>query len=269
MTDSVLIVEDDFDIADLIRVNLLELGIHTEHESDGSKALAKALNEPFSLLLLDVMLPSLSGLDICKQVRHEKPEQAIIMLTAKNSEMDRVLGLELGADDYMTKPFSVRELQARVRSQLRKVNILNQRYGMSPLTSDVADSYQVGSLLINGQLHRATIDQTVLELTATEFDLLKHFAKHPDQVFSRAQLLEAVWGYGHSGYEHTVNSHINRLRAKLEQNPTNAEIIQTVWGVGYKLNAQNTKSSMFDSNTNTNNNNNATQSTTSKLKGTH
>lgn len=249
MTDSVLIVEDDFDIADLIRVNLLELGIHTEHESDGSLALQKALNEPFSLLLLDVMLPSLSGLDICKQVRQEKPEQAIIMLTSKNSEMDQVLGLELGADDYMTKPFSIRELQARVRSQLRKVNILNQRNTTAtsaPSTADNSDFYQVGRLLINGQLHRATIDQTVLELTATEFDLLKHFAKHPDQVFSRAQLLEAVWGYGHSGYEHTVNSHINRLRAKLEQNPTNAELIQTVWGVGYKLNSQNAKSNLLD-----------------------
>lgn len=237
MTDSVLIVEDDLDIANLIRVNLMELGIHTEHEFDGSKALTKALKESFSLLLLDVMLPSLSGLDICSQVRRAKPEQAIIMLTAKDSEMDRVLGLELGADDYMSKPFSVRELQARVRSQLRKVNILQQRQSTEQPPSNASGSYRVGRLLINEQLHRATIDQTVLDLTATEFDLLKHFAKYPDQVFSRAQLLEAVWGYGHSGYEHTVNSHINRLRSKLESNPINAEIIQTVWGVGYKLNA--------------------------------
>jgi len=232
VTDSVLIVEDDKDIADLIRVNLQELGIDTEHESNGQEALTKALNQSFDLLLLDIMLPGLSGLDICRQVRQAKPEQAILMLTAKNSEMDRVLGLELGADDYMTKPFSVRELQARVRSQLRKANLLQQR---QPKSQPEAELLVVGKLVINEQQHRAKLSGFDLDLTATEYDLLKHFALHPDQVFSRAQLLEAVWGYHHSGYEHTVNSHINRLRAKLEKNPTEAKIIQTVWGVGYKL----------------------------------
>ncbi|GAA0291288.1 response regulator transcription factor [Psychrosphaera haliotis] len=243
MTDSVLIVEDDIDIANLIRVNLMELGITTEHESDGKKALKKALTKPFSLLLLDIMLPSLSGLDICNEVRKQKPEQAIIMLTAKNSEVDRVLGLELGADDYMAKPFSIRELQARVRSQLRKVNLIKQRD--LPKVDDAfkqppnqLDNYKIGQLTIDDKLHRATLGAHELDLTSTEYDLLKHFVKHPEQVFSRAQLLESVWGYGHSGYEHTVNSHINRLRAKLEVNPTDAQIIQTVWGVGYKLSAQ-------------------------------
>lgn len=243
MTDSVLIVEDDIDIANLIRVNLMELGITTEHESDGKKALEKALTKPFSLLLLDIMLPSLSGLDICNEVRKQKPEQAIIMLTAKNSEVDRVLGLELGADDYMAKPFSIRELQARVRSQLRKVNLIKQRD--LPKVDDAfkelpdqINNYKIGQLTIDDKLHRATLGAHELDLTSTEYDLLKHFIKHPEQVFSRAQLLESVWGYGHSGYEHTVNSHINRLRAKLEVNPTDAQIIQTVWGVGYKLSAQ-------------------------------
>jgi len=235
VTDSVLIVEDDNDIADLIRVNLHELGIHTEHESDGKKALDNALANHYSLLILDVMLPSVSGLDICRQVRQNKPEQAILMLTAKNSEMDRVLGLELGADDYMTKPFSVRELQARVRSQLRKVNLLQQRM---PAVEPQEQALVVGKLVINQQQHVAKLSGFELDLTATEYDLLKHFVQHPDQVFSRAQLLEAVWGYHHSGYEHTVNSHINRLRAKLEKNPAQAQIIQTVWGVGYKLNSQ-------------------------------
>ena len=235
MTDSVLIVEDDNDIADLIRVNLQELGIHTEHESDGRLALNNALDNHYSLLILDVMLPNVSGLDICRQVRQNKPEQAILMLTAKNSEMDRVLGLELGADDYMTKPFSVRELQARVRSQLRKVNLLQQRM---PAVEPEEKALVVGKLVINQQQHVAKLSGFELDLTATEYDLLKHFVQHPDQVFSRAQLLEAVWGYHHSGYEHTVNSHINRLRAKLEKNPAQAQIIQTVWGVGYKLNSQ-------------------------------
>jgi DNA-binding response OmpR family regulator len=146
-----------------------------------------------------------------------------------------VLGLELGADDYMTKPFSVRELQARVRVQLRRANLLQQRPS-AVMPQD--DLLTVGKLSINQQQHSAKLSDQTLDLTATEFDLLKHFAKHPDQVFSRAQLLENVWGYHHSGYEHTVNSHINRLRAKLEQNPAQANIIQTVWGVGYKLNSQ-------------------------------
>ncbi|WP_299263721.1 response regulator transcription factor [uncultured Psychrosphaera sp.] len=235
MTNTVLIVEDDKDIADLIRVNLHELGINTEHQCDGQTGLKSALENDYSLLLLDVMLPNISGLDICRQVRQAKPEQAIIMLTAKNSETDRVLGLELGADDYMTKPFSVRELQARVRVQLRRANLLQQRPS-AVMPQD--DLLTVGKLSINQQQHSAKLSDQTLDLTATEFDLLKHFAKHPDQVFSRAQLLENVWGYHHSGYEHTVNSHINRLRTKLEQDPAQANIIQTVWGVGYKLNSQ-------------------------------
>jgi DNA-binding response OmpR family regulator len=231
----VLIVEDDKDIADLIRVNLHELGINTEYQCDGQEGLKHALANDYSLLLLDVTLPNLSGLDICRQVRQAKPEQAIIMLTAKNSETDRVLGLELGADDYMTKPFSIRELQARVRVQLRRANLLQQRLAAVVPQDDLLS---IGRLTINIMQHSAKLSDQTLELTATEFDLLKHFAKHPDQVFSRAQLLENVWGYHHSGYEHTVNSHINRLRAKLEQNPAQANIIQTVWGVGYKLNSQ-------------------------------
>lgn len=239
MTESVLIVEDDLDIADLIRVNLIELGITAEHESDGSKALEKALSGSFSLLILDVMLPSISGLDICRQIRQTKPEQAIIMLTAKSSEVDRVLGLELGADDYMTKPFSVRELQARVRSQLRKVELLrNHRISEKSTSKQQNIQYKVGRLVIDDQKHTTSFKDHHLDLTATEYELLKHFIKHPDQVFSRAQLLEAVWAYDHSGYEHTVNSHINRLRAKLEVNPVDAELIQTVWGVGYKLNSK-------------------------------
>lgn len=234
MTDTVLIVEDDQDIADLIRVNLHELGIDTKHVSDGQTALNIALTQKFSLMLLDVMLPNVSGLDICRQVRQAKPEQAILMLTAKNSEMDRVLGLELGADDYMTKPFSVRELQARVRSQLRKVQLLSERVKSTPTPEK---HLSVGKLRLNEQQHLATYDNQRLDLTATEFDLLKHFAAHPDQVFSRAQLLEAVWGYHHSGYEHTVNSHINRLRAKLDMTQQQSGMIETVWGVGYKLNS--------------------------------
>jgi two-component system alkaline phosphatase synthesis response regulator PhoP len=241
MSDTVLIVEDDLDIANLIRVNLLELGVEIEHQDNGDRALQQALNNQYSLLILDVMLPGMNGLDICRQVREKKPEQAIIMLTAKSSETDRVLGLELGADDYMTKPFSVRELQARVRSQLRKVHVLQQSKQNSAHANDTL--LVIGNLSINQKNHQVIFNDRSLELTATEFELLHHLASHPNQVFSRSQLLESVWGYHHSGYEHTVNSHINRLRAKIEQDATSPQIVQTVWGVGYKFNPQGTEDS--------------------------
>lgn len=235
MAERVLIVEDDADIASLIRVNLQELGIITEHLDNGEQACRVALEQDWDLLLLDIMLPGMNGLDICRKVRDNKPQQAIVMLTAKNSETDRVLGLELGADDYMSKPFSIRELQARVRSHLRRVQLLKQ-LSQEQGGSEASQRIQLGKLLIDGNTHEVKLNSQPLELTATEFDLLQFLAAHPNQVFSRAQLLESVWGYHHSGYEHTVNSHINRLRAKIEDNATNPRIVQTVWGVGYKLN---------------------------------
>ncbi|WJG11342.1 response regulator transcription factor [Aliiglaciecola sp. LCG003] len=234
MMDNVLVVEDDLDIAELIRVNLAELGVEIVHFASGEPALTSALEDDFALMLLDVMLPGVNGLDICRQVREKKPQQAIIMLTAKSSETDRVLGLELGADDYITKPFSVRELQARVRSQLRKANSLKQVY--SPQLANADTPLNIGALQINQKNHVATFKGVILDLTATEFELLLHLASHPNQVFTRSQLLESVWGYHHSGYEHTVNSHINRLRAKIEDDATSPSIVQTVWGVGYKFN---------------------------------
>lgn len=233
MVDTILVIEDDPDIADLIRVNLTELGLTIQHADTGAKGLAYALENHYDLMLLDVMLPGINGLDICRQIREQKPQQAIMMLTSKNSETDRVLGLELGADDYMTKPFSVRELQARVRAQLRKVHAVSQL--QSNREADSAE-LAVGSLVINTKQHQVLLLGESLDLTATEFELLVYFAKHPNQVFSRSQLLESVWGYHHSGYEHTVNSHINRLRAKIEQDATHPKIVQTVWGVGYKFN---------------------------------
>ncbi|NCP65892.1 MAG: response regulator transcription factor [Paraglaciecola sp.] len=232
--DNVLIVEDDHDIAELIRVNLQELGFHSTLQEKGDQALQIALNQTFSLIILDVMLPGMNGLDICRQVREKKPQQAIIMLTAKSSETDRVLGLELGADDYMIKPFSVRELLARVRSQLRKVHLLRATH-QDPLPVDNAPLV-MGKLVINFKNHQVSMRGELLDLTATEFELLHHLASHPNQVFSRSQLLESVWGYHHNGYEHTVNSHINRLRAKIEVDATSPQIVQTVWGVGYKFN---------------------------------
>ncbi|MFT6918265.1 MAG: two-component system alkaline phosphatase synthesis response regulator PhoP [Cognaticolwellia sp.] len=233
--DTILVVEDDQDIADLLTINLQEIGLTVEHCLSGEAALEKLGINQYDLVMLDVMLPGISGLDVCRQLRMQKPEQVILMVTSRDSEMDRVLGLELGADDYMTKPFSVRELQARVRSQLRRVHLLTKII-QQQLTKQPAEQYlTLGTLQIDSMLHLVTLNGKNVELTSTEFDLLFYFASHPEQVFSREQLLSSVWGYHHSGYEHTVNSHINRLRNKVERNSTKPEIVQTVWGVGYKL----------------------------------
>ena len=246
MKDKILIIEDEIDIAKLIKVHLSELDLHCDISTQGEAALEQALTQDYQLILLDVMLPGISGLDICRQVRQEKPLQSIIMLTSKTSEIDRVLGLELGADDYMTKPFSIRELQARVRSQLRRVHAINaknadQDNGHLKEKSAQQESNQqgvsIGQLHIDHRYHQVTYKNKAINLTATEFELIDFFCQHPDQVFSRAQLLDGVWGYHHNGYEHTVNSHINRLRSKLEENCNEPQIIQTVWGVGYKLNS--------------------------------
>ena len=246
MKDKILIIEDEIDIAKLIKVHLSELDLHCDICTQGEAALEQALTQDYQLILLDVMLPGISGLDICRQVRQEKPLQSIIMLTSKTSEIDRVLGLELGADDYMTTPFSIRELQARVRSQLRRVHAINaknadQDNGHLKEKSAQQESNQqgvsIGQLHIDHRYHQVTYKNKAINLTATEFELIDFFCQHPDQVFSRAQLLDGVWGYHHNGYEHTVNSHINRLRSKLEENCNEPQIIQTVWGVGYKLNS--------------------------------
>lgn len=289
MPESVLIVEDDTDIAALVGFKLQELGVTTESVVDGAVALSRILENNYDLVLLDIMLPNVNGLDICQQVRQKKPEQAIIMLTSKDSDIDRIIGLELGADDYISKPFNIRELQARVRTQLRRIRVLKQRTNQpdnAGSSINDEDNIHLKSLVIEVSKHRITLNNQAIELTATEFELLVFFAKHPNQVFSRAQLLESIWGYNYSGYEHTVNSHINRLRGKLNKhtqteaeaeketetetetetnspNPpsqtsntatnanTNANklsaaktnkadsrknIIETVWGVGYKLN---------------------------------
>ena len=234
--DTILVVEDDQDIADLMTLNLQELSLTVEHCLTGELALEKLSQNNYSLVLLDVMLPGISGLDVCRQLREQKPEQVILMITSRDSEIDRVLGLELGADDYMSKPFSVRELQARVRSQLRRLHLVAQREQKNTEQQQPEQHLTVGELQINNTTHRTLLAGKEIELTSTEFDLLLFLASHPDQVFSREQLLSNVWGYHHSGYEHTVNSHINRLRNKVEINATKPEIVQTVWGVGYKFN---------------------------------
>lgn len=226
-----LIVEDNREIAALVRLHLRDVQCEADIASDGRRGLALASSHRYDLVVLDLMLPEMDGLAVCRAIRTLPGYVPILMLTAKSTELDRVLGLEMGADDYLVKPFSVRELQARVKALFRRVEALS-----SPADVTGADeTIERGALRIETGKRRVSIDANEVTLTAREFDLLLHFARHPGQVFNRARLLDQVWGYNHEGYEHTVNSHINRLRAKIEQDPSNPEYILTVWGVGYKF----------------------------------
>ena len=227
---SVLIIEDDQDIARLVRLHLAELGCRVVVEGDGLAGSERAESEPFDLVILDLMLPTLGGLEVCRRVRASSGYTPILMLTAKTTELDRVLGLEMGADDYLTKPFSVLELVARVKALFRRMEALSE-----PARLAASDRIEVDCLSIDTTTRRVRIHDRAVELTAKEFDLLHYFARHPGRVFTRSQLLDHVWGYGHDGYEHTVNSHINRLRAKIEDEPSDPRWILTVWGVGYRF----------------------------------
>jgi DNA-binding response OmpR family regulator len=226
----VLVVEDDRDIAALVRLHLIDLGCEVHLADDGAAGLALAQAETFDLVILDVMLPGLDGLEICKRLRAGPNYLPILMTTSKASELDRVLGLELGADDYLTKPFSVGELVARVKALFRRVDAM-----AAAATQPPPAAINAGDLSIDLDRRVVTLGGHAVELTAKEFDLLAYFALHPGRVFNRAQLLDKVWGYSNIGYEHTVNSHINRLRAKIELDPAKPRYILTVWSVGYKF----------------------------------
>ncbi|TXS96743.1 response regulator transcription factor [Parahaliea maris] len=224
-----MVIEDEHDIAELIALHLRDEGFRVTVAEDGHTGMREAFARPWDLVLLDLRLPGTDGLSICRALRAEQNYVPILMLTSKSSELDRVLGLELGADDYVTKPFSVSELVARVKSLFRRVDAISR----SPAAG--AESLSVGALAIDAATREVRVDDAPVELTAREFDLLLHFARHPGRVFSRAQLLDSVWGFGHEGYEHTVNSHINRLRGKIEPDHEQPQYIVTVWGVGYKM----------------------------------
>jgi len=230
---TVLVVEDDQDIAALLIQSLKQVGLEVVHSSSIAQALQYVRQQAFTLVILDLSLPDGDGLDLCRQLKQTDPEQAILMVSARHAEIDRVVGLELGADDYISKPFSVMEFQARVRSLLRRVLLLTTARSNPP-----SELVRVGDLMIDKHHHRVTLKGITLDLTATEFELLEFFAQQPRRVFTRSQLLSSVWGYHHSGYEHTVNSHINRLRSKLETNPQQPKMIETVWGVGYRFNPE-------------------------------
>ena len=230
MKRRILVIEDDQDINNLVSMNLRDMNYEVESCDIGSRGLQMAMAGDFDLIVLDVMLPEMDGLEICMRLRAAQKLMPILMLTAKDSEADRVVGLEMGADDYLTKPFSIRELQARVKAMLRRVEMLTQKPPQAESSVLI-----FGRLEINADKRQVKLNTTVVDLTSTEFDLLLYMARQPGLVFSRAQLLDKVWGYHHSGYEHTVNSHINRLRTKLEKDPSHPEFVLTVWGVGYKF----------------------------------
>ena len=223
----ILVVEDDPDISALVGLHLRDTGFSVEFQANGQSGLALALGQAFDLVILDIMLPGVDGLEICRRLRAEKPGLPILMLTARTTELDRVLGLEMGADDYLTKPFSVRELVARVKAIFRRMEVFD--------TQPEPTRIVLGPLDIDTDSRRVLIAGEPVELTAREFDLLFFFARHPGRVFTRGQLLDKVWGYTHEGYEHTVNTHINRLRGKLEIDPSHPRFILTVWGVGYRF----------------------------------
>ena len=230
MPKKILIIEDNRDLARLLESHLQDLAFQVDVAFDGLTGFAKANSDHYDLIILDLMLPGLDGMEICRRLRRKPSYVPILMLTAKSSEMDRVIGLEIGADDYVTKPFSIRELLARVKAILRRVEELKEG-----AKEHVKAAIQFGDLVLDPDKRSASREGRSIDLTAKEFDLFLHFARNPGKVYTRSQLLDMVWGYGHEGYEHTVNSHINRLRAKIEKDPAHPAYIRTVWGVGYKF----------------------------------
>jgi len=225
----VLLVEDDAHIADLLSLHLRDEGLEVVHCARGDDGLRELERGGWDALVLDLMLPGVDGLEICRRARAMTRYTPIIIISARSSEVHRILGLELGADDYLAKPFSVLELVARVKALLRRVDALARNAQLD------TGSLSVAGLSVDPIAREVKLDGRRVDLTPREFDLLYFFARQPGKVFSRMDLLNAVWGYQHEGYEHTVNTHINRLRAKIEADPAQPARILTVWGRGYKF----------------------------------
>ncbi len=230
MSRKTLVVEDDCDISNLLKIHLNDINCQVTVVYDGSMGYQKARSTDFDMIILDIVLPGMDGLEICRQLRMDGNKSLIIMLTSKSSEIDRVLGLEIGADDYLSKPFSFRELQARIKAHFR-------RKELDTLPNDSRQRHHIeyDNLVIDLAKRKVRLNNNNIQLTVKEYDLLVQFAKNPGRVYSRAQLLDLVWGYNFRGYEHTVNSHINRLRAKIEKDTHKPHFIQTVFGVGYRF----------------------------------
>ena len=236
MSTKILVVEDDEDIFDLVSAVITGLGYVAEHAADGETGLELALTGEYSLIMLDVMLPKLDGMEVCQRIRQSNSSVPILMLTARDQELDRVMGLEFGADDYLTKPFSLPELRARIKALLRRMSRSATAPGTSTDSASVLPTVLVhAELIIDIEKQKVTKDGEPISLTPKEFELLLYLASKPGVPFSRSALLEHVWGYDVAAYENTVNSHVNRLRSKIEPDPAEPRFIKTVRGVGYRF----------------------------------
>ncbi len=229
--NKILIIEDDPNISELLEIHLGDLGYQLKHAADGVAGVEKFEEDEYALVILDLMLPKLDGFEVCKKIRAQNNFTPILMLTSKSEELDKVLGLELGADDYITKPFSIRELMARIKAIFRRMEADKEKATGNAKSKELI----FGDLKIYLDKRKVILDKAPIDLTAKEFDLLALFASNPGRAYSRQELLDIVWGYQFDGYEHTVNSHINRLRSKIEQDPANSKYIKTVWGIGYSF----------------------------------
>src|SRR5215813_6311201 len=227
---SLLVVEDDENISTAIQEYFSRAGYAVTTASDGVAGVDAAGKSRPDCVVLALMLPKMDGLAVCKELRQKNPQMPIIMLTAKDDVVDKVLGLEMGADDYITKPFSLRELDARIKTVLRRTHNAPGSDGLKNEAPIVR-----GKLRIDAEKREVSIGDRQVELTTKEFDLLKLFAANPGRVFPRKYLLEKIWDYSYEGYDRTIDSHINRLRAKIEENPENPQLVLTVWGIGYKF----------------------------------
>lgn len=231
-TPTILLVEDDAELRSLVRQRLEESGYDVRIAETGAQALASVDERLPDLVLLDIMIPELDGLEVCKRLRVDHPLIYIIMMTAKASEVDRVVGLEVGADDYVTKPFSLSELVARVRSALRRLRLTHEQMEHGELPEE---PIMLDNLHIDPMKRKVLVGEKDARLTVLEFDLLLYLARNPDRPFTRLQLLDKIWNIQYEGYDRTVDSHVQRLRAKIEVDPGNPKFIRTVWGVGYKF----------------------------------
>ncbi|MEQ9405246.1 MAG: response regulator transcription factor [Cyclobacteriaceae bacterium] len=228
----VLIIEDDEEIINLLEIHLRDLSCDVIKAMDGFRGFNLAVEEKPDLIILDIALPTMDGIEVCQKIRAVQ-NTPIIMLTAKSEEIDRVLGLEVGADDYITKPFSVREFIARVKAIFRRTRLIEES-----LNSDSPIELVFEDLSIDIEKRKVKRGEERVELSPKEFELLALMATHPGKSYSRIDLLKLIWGYDFEGYEHTVNSHINRLRAKIEPDMSDPKFILTTWGVGYKFNEE-------------------------------
>ncbi len=226
---SVLVVEDEPDLGRLLQLNLTPLGFEVDVAPDLGSARRALRARERVLVILDLTLPDGDGLDLCRELRQRQDYTPILILTARADETDRVVGLELGADDYLVKPFAIRELTARVKAILRRVELARS------IQADPDKRLVVGGLVVDPTSRGVTVDGQRAELTATEFDLLLQLASNPGRVYTRTQLLDLVWGGSYGAQEHTVNAHVNRLRAKIEPDPGAPRYVHTVWGVGYRF----------------------------------